>query len=97
TWWSAVLPFKWVELVSNAWNLDNWLPFVGVYEWDSKFFSDQNHSSLDRNSGANSGDVYQTVVEAGKTEIRIGEFVRVVGADAVPHATPAGPSVSTVS
>ena len=96
-WWSSILPFKWVKLASKAWDLNNWLPVVGVYEWDSKFFFDQNNSSLERNAGANSGDVYQTVVEAGSTEIHVGEFTRVIGADAVPKATPTSLSTATVA
>ena len=97
TWWNSVLPFKWAKLASNAWDLNNWLPVVGVYEWDSKFFFDQNNSSLERNSGANSGDVYQTVVEADSTEIHVGEFTRVIGADAVSQATPTSLPTSTVA
>jgi RHS repeat-associated protein len=88
TWWSHILPSKWVKLVSNAWNMKNWLPFVGVYEWDSKFFFDQHNSWFERNAGANSGDVYQTLVKAEKTEIYVGEFTRVVGADRVLQVTP---------
>ena len=96
-WWNGLLPFKWVKLVSKAWDLNNWLPVVGVYEWDSKFFFDQNNSSLERNAGANSGDVYQTVVEADRTEIHVGEFTRVIGADAVPQATPTSTPTSRVA
>jgi len=80
-WWSTLIPSSWVKLLSNAWNLENWLPVAGVYEWDSKFFFDQNNSWLERNAGAHSGAVYQTVVEAKKTEVFVGEFTRVVAAD----------------
>jgi hypothetical protein len=97
TWWSTLLPNKWVSIASSAMDMDNWLPFVGIYEWDSTFFLDQKNSWFERNAGENSGDVYQTVVEAEKTEIVIGEFTRVVGADAVPQATPTSLPVVSVS
>jgi YD repeat-containing protein len=96
-WWSTVLPFKWVELVSNAWNINNWLPLVGFYQWDSKFFFDQNNSFFERDAGAHSGDVYQTVVEVERSKIVVGQFTRVVGADQVAAASPTSVPRSTVS
>ena len=63
----------------------------------ASFSSIRTIPSLERNAGANSGNVYQTVVEADSTEIHVGEFTRVIGADAVPQATPTRLSTSTVA
>ncbi|MFQ5641138.1 MAG: hypothetical protein ACE5IR_24435, partial [bacterium] len=86
TWWRELLPNKWVDLVANAWDLNNWFPMLGFYEFDSRWFLKQEKSRFERNAGAHSGDVYQTVVEVEKDEIFVGEFARVTAAD---RGTPA--------
>ncbi|ASC72317.1 Putative deoxyribonuclease RhsC [Halomicronema hongdechloris C2206] len=99
TWWSSVLPYKWVAIISNAWDLNNWVPGVGVYEWDMVINGGQTNSALERNAGAQSGNVYKTVVEAEKTEIYVGEFTRVTGADVVfaPNPATGGPPFTPIT
>ncbi|MFQ5631929.1 MAG: hypothetical protein ACE5I1_24425, partial [bacterium] len=87
-WWTALFPQKWAKIVSSAWNLENWTPLpTGAYWIDMLFRGGQSDSAFERNAGANSGSVYQTVLEVEKDEIYVGEFTRVVGAD-----QPFGPS-----
>jgi RHS repeat-associated protein len=92
TWWSELIPGDWVKIVSKAWDLDSWMPLVGVYEWDLLINGGQNNSFFERNAGANSGDVYKTVVEAERRSIRVGEFTRIVGADVVPGPPTGAPT-----
>jgi RHS repeat-associated protein len=98
TWWRELLPNKVVDIAANAIDFNNWLPGVGFYEFSSVWFTNQENSFFERNAGANSGDVYQTVVEVEEDELRVGQFTRVVGADQVFSPTPAAPtSASTVA
>jgi RHS repeat-associated protein len=92
TWWRELLPNKVVDIAANAIDFNNWLPGVGVYEISSVWFTNQENSFFERNAGANSGDVYQTVVEVEENELWVGGFTRVVGADQTAKATPASPT-----
>jgi YD repeat-containing protein len=55
----------------------------------------QSNSYFERNSGANSGDVYQTVLEAEEKTVYVGEFTRIVCADKVFAPSPTGPTTPT--
>ena len=88
TWWRELLPNKVVDIAANAIDFDNWLPGVGVYEMSSVWFTNQQNSFFERDAGAHSGDVYQTVVEVEEDELFVGQFTRVVGADAAVKASP---------
>ena len=87
TWWSQI-PAKWVQLISNAWNMENWMPFVGVYEFSTLWFFRQEKSWFERNAGERSGDVYETIVKAEKRSIYVGEFTRVIGVDVAYSINP---------
>jgi YD repeat-containing protein len=81
TWWQHILPFRWVEIASQAISFNSLFPLIGVYELDLLFRGGQDHSWFERNAGASSGDTYGTVIEAEHDEIYVGQFVRIVGAD----------------
>ncbi|UBF27071.1 hypothetical protein K9N68_03620 [Kovacikia minuta CCNUW1] len=55
----------------------------------------QKGSYFERNAGANSGDVYQTVVEAEEEKVFVGEFTRIVCTDKVFAPSPTGPTTPT--
>jgi RHS repeat-associated protein len=93
SWWQHLFPGRFTEIVTQANNLNNWLPGVGVYEWDMWIRGGQDKSWFERNSGAWSGHTYGLVCEAEKDEVYVGEFTRVVGAD-LPRG-PAGPTGAT--
>lgn len=92
TWWRELLPNKVVDIAANAVDFDNWLPGVGIYEMSSVWFTNQQSSFFERDAGAHSGDVYQTVVEVEEDELFVGQFTRVIGADQTAKATPANPT-----
>jgi RHS repeat-associated protein len=99
TWWrEATLGNKVVDIAAHAIDFNNWLPGVGIYEFSSVWFTNQENSFFERNAGANSGDVYQTVVEVEEDKVFVGGFTRVVGADQAAKATPGNPTpTSTVA
>ncbi len=98
-WWQHLFPGRWTDILTQAINMDNWMPPLGIYELDMLFRGGQGFSWFERNSGAWSGNTYGTVVETEKDEIFVGEFTRVIGADVpqAPNATTAWPITWGVS
>jgi RHS repeat-associated protein len=92
-WWRHLFPGRFTEIVTQANSLDNWIPGVGIYEWDMWIRGGQDKSWFERNSGAWSGHTYGLVCEAEEDEVYVGQFTRIVGAD-LPRG-PAGPGGTT--
>jgi len=90
SWWQHLLPGTATDVLTQAINLDNWIPGVGIYEWDMWIRGGQAASFFERNSGAWSGHTYGLVAEVEKDEIYVGQFTRAIGSD-LPQG-PAGPT-----